>query len=198
MIVLKYPHIMLKVVCAPVDNFGKELAALAKRMTKVMKKNGGIGLAGNQVGQPIQIAVFNIKGCPSVIVNPKLVDTGKKTQRGPEGCLSFPGLTLTTERPETITIEYQNLEGKKIVKILTGLAARCVLHEMDHLIGITFRDTDRNNIDNRYIITKDGLKTLAEVLKAQEERKNEENSEPVDAEVTTADKEEDSNSDSES
>ena len=74
--------------------------------------------------------------------NPRIVtvDDTVSPDEGEEGCLSFPNLWLKVKRPKNITVEYFDKTGKSCIIELTGIDARCFLHELDHLNGIVFTD----------------------------------------------------------
>jgi peptide deformylase len=72
-----------------------------------------------------------------VLINPRIVRQ-EGAERGEEGCLSFPGITLEIERAERATAEFQDLEGRQHSETFEGLMARAVQHECEHLDGRTF------------------------------------------------------------
>lgn len=113
-----------------------------QEMIKIMKAFNGRGLAGNQVG--LLKRVFTIKldqtGEALAMFNPKVTSTDTAQQDSEEGCLSFPNLWLNVKRPTKIEVEYLDKTGKECKNTLTGMDARCFLHELDHLDGITFTD----------------------------------------------------------
>ena len=114
---------------------------LEKQMVKLMLDNNGIGLAANQVG--IAYRVFAIKLTdhePFCMFNPSLLAYTNDAVDGQEGCLSFPDLWLPVKRYSKITIEYFDKQGKQCTMVLTGLDARCFLHELDHLNGVCFTE----------------------------------------------------------
>ena len=120
---------------------------LARDLINTMLKNNGIGLAAPQCGIPRQIFVMNTDGQRRVVVNPQLLTVSKDCCIMTEGCLSFPNEYLDISRPTTITVEYYNSDAQLIEETLTGLSARCFLHEFDHLKGITMHQK-RKNLDS--------------------------------------------------
>jgi len=108
------------------------------KMMQVMDREGGIGLAANQVGLDYRLFVTNIDGEYTAFFNPKLVNFSEYMVDFGEGCLSFPTEHLAVQRPEAIDIEYYDYIGRIHHKSLEGLACRVWLHEYDHLEGITF------------------------------------------------------------
>lgn len=111
---------------------------LVKEMGKLMTASGGIGLSAPQCGITKRIFVMGNQDDLVACINPKIVEMSKVKVREKEGCLSFPELWLSVERPESITVSYQTVTGEVVEKELHGLHARVYLHELDHLLGITF------------------------------------------------------------
>lgn len=99
----------------------------------------GVGLAANQVGVARRVAVIDAEGEKLVLINPQIVDTaGRET--GEEGCLSIPEVFADVTRPDHVVLEALDYHGQSYRKILEGLPARAVQHEIDHLDGILFID----------------------------------------------------------
>jgi peptide deformylase len=129
-----------------------ELAKLADDMLETMYKSAGIGLAAPQVGHSIRLIVVDVAGeeeekRPYFMFNP-VVTVKKGDCVAEEGCLSVPGIWADVERPESITVESLDKDGKKqVLKNIDGILARCIQHEIDHLEGVLFVDkisaTDR-------------------------------------------------------
>lgn len=117
---------------------------LAKDLFATMTKNNGIGLAAPQCGMPRQIFVMNTDGQQRVVINPQLLTVSEDRCIMTEGCLSFPNEYLDISRPATITVEYYNSDSQLVTETLTGLSARCFLHEFDHLKGITMQQKRKN------------------------------------------------------
>ena len=111
---------------------------LVKRLKMTMKLYGGVGLSANQCGMYERMFVIGTDQFQMVCINPKIVENGEETIKGNEGCLSFPGLFLKVERPESIVAEWTNENGEVKRTLLSGLTARCFQHELDHLNGIKF------------------------------------------------------------
>lgn len=113
---------------------------LEKDMIQIMKASYGRGLAGNQVGILKRVFVIHLEGHPEPIAmfNPNILETDSTENLSEEGCLSFPNLWLKVKRPVKIKSEYFDKNGNKCIIDLTGINARCFLHELDHLNGITF------------------------------------------------------------
>ena len=110
-------------------------------MTEIMLANGGIGLSACQIGLDYKLFIMGDKSDNiSLHINPTVIQYTEETVVDLEGCLSFPNMFVTIKRPAEILAEFydENLE-KQTVKI-TGYSARCYLHELDHCLGITFKD----------------------------------------------------------
>jgi peptide deformylase len=126
----------LYTVCKPIDFTNKSaLLFLSNQMFDFMEKQGGIGLAANQIGQIKRMFVMNVHG-RKVCVNPEVINEGNP-ETGYEGCLSFKGEFISVDRPTDIRVKYQTWDGFVIEENLLGIEARCFLHELDHLNGIT-------------------------------------------------------------
>jgi len=110
---------------------------VADNMFKFMKKNGGIGLAANQVGLREQVFVMEVAGVRRNVFNPSIKEFSEQTAVEEEGCLSYPDRTAPVHRSTSVTVQYFNASGEIKEELLHGLAARCFQHEYDHLFGIT-------------------------------------------------------------
>ena len=113
---------------------------IEKEMISIMKSFNGRGLSGNQVGLLKRVFVITLDSTKETLAmfNPKIISHGNSVQQAKEGCLSFPDLWLKIKRPSEIEVEYLDKTGKECKMTLTGIDARCFLHELDHLDGITF------------------------------------------------------------
>lgn len=108
---------------------------LAHDLAETMLANNGIGLSANQIGLPYR--AFAIKSEQIIVCfNPKIVDYSEETIYLEEGCLSYPNLFIKVKRPQKIKIRYTEPNGNVVTKIFSGLTARVVLHEYDHMEGI--------------------------------------------------------------
>lgn len=144
------PNVMLE---TPVKRFDFEAmhpAPIALDMIDLMNKEGGLGLAANQVGFPFQIfvmkTILNKKyGDVTVVMNPIIKGLSKETESGVEGCLSHPGLILKVKRPISCIVEFDTLTSdfKNVIHVeakYDDIDSRIFLHEYDHLHGIQFID----------------------------------------------------------
>jgi peptide deformylase len=130
-----------QVKAVDLENPGFDPVELKKEMTELMLASNGIGLSANQVGLDAQVFVMGDSVENSTIcINPTVLQYVEETVDDVEGCLSFPNIFVKIKRPKEILAEWydENLE-KQTVKI-EGYSAKCYLHELDHLLGITFKD----------------------------------------------------------
>lgn len=117
----------------------KDPIELRNELIDEMFDNGGIGLSANQVGLNYRVFVMRTADNGTVaFFNPEITKVSQETDLMKEGCLSFPDLYLMIKRSKEIEFKYQNADGEEKVLHLTGLGARCVQHECDHLNGILF------------------------------------------------------------
>jgi peptide deformylase len=107
------------------------------RLKMTMKLYNGLGLSANQCGVFERVFIVGNEEIVIVCINPKLIKASDDLIKDNEGCLSFPGLFLKVERAASVEVEYYDLQGKKYNTTFTGLTARCFLHELDHMNGIT-------------------------------------------------------------
>ncbi|MET8177573.1 peptide deformylase [Streptomyces sp. NPDC005336] len=131
--------------CEEVTAFDTALARLVEDMYATMYAAHGVGLAANQIGVPLRVFVYD---CPDDedhrhlghVVNPRLVEADGVTVRGPEGCLSLPGIEAGTPRYDRAVVEGMTVTGEPVRVEGTGFFARCLQHENDHLDGGLFTD----------------------------------------------------------
>jgi len=123
----------------PVSSFGKYLHELLDDLAHTMRDAPGVGLAAPQVGETVQACVIEVEGRLHELVNPKIVRTDGD-DRDLEGCLSLPGYYAYVTRRERVWVVAQNRLGRKIKVAGSGLLARALQHELDHLDGKLFID----------------------------------------------------------
>ena len=129
----------LRLVGEPVDSFGKYLHELLDDLTHTMRDAPGVGLAAPQIGEPWQVCVIEVEGQLHELVNPRIVRKAGDDQ-DLEGCLSVPGYVAYVTRREKVWVEAQNRHGRAIKSVGTGLLARAMQHELDHLAGKLYID----------------------------------------------------------
>ncbi|MCS7338664.1 MAG: peptide deformylase, partial [Verrucomicrobiae bacterium] len=157
--VVKYGHPVLRTEGAKISAVTRELREFAQAMLDTMRAEKGIGLAAHQVGRPIQLAVIDVRGVtdrpsklfingqevnvaahmPMVLINPELKLLGPEVA-GAEGCLSFPEIYAEIVRAESLDVTALDLDGRRLEFSCSGLLARVIQHETDHLRGILFID----------------------------------------------------------
>ncbi|MFF4458141.1 peptide deformylase [Streptomyces mirabilis] len=136
---------VLHTPCEDATDFGPELAQLVEDMFATMYAARGVGLAANQVGVASRVFVYDCPDDEDVrhlghVVNPRLVEADGVVLRGPEGCLSLPGLEAGTERYDHAVVEGFTVDGEPVSVRGTGWFARCLQHEYDHLQGGLYVD----------------------------------------------------------
>ena len=142
--IITYPHPTLRRVSKSIRRVDAELKEIIRQMFDLMYEHQGIGLAANQVDLPLRLFVMNLKGKRGegeeiVFINPVL-SRHKGSEQAEEGCLSIPSVYGEVIRPKQVFVQAYGIDGTEINQELTGLAARCVQHETDHLDGILFPD----------------------------------------------------------
>jgi len=143
--IITYPHPTLRRVSKPLRRVDGDLRRKIREMFDLMYSAKGIGLAANQVDLPLRLFIVNLEADPQageemVFINPVLSLPRGGSDEAEEGCLSLPGLYGQVVRPKQVRINAYSLSGKEIETDVTGLFARCVQHEVDHLDGVLFPD----------------------------------------------------------
>jgi peptide deformylase len=141
--VVKFGDPVLKSKASPVANFGPELRAEVERMIAIMRDGMGVGLAATQLGVLRRLLVFQAgpDGEPTALVNP-VVEWSSEDDLvlAEEGCLSLPRVSMDVERPLHVRVSGRDAEGEAIEIEASGLEARVLQHEIDHLDGILILD----------------------------------------------------------
>lgn len=177
--VVKYGTPVLRRKGEAIGAITPKVKRLIADMFETMYAYRGIGLAAQQVGEPIQVTVIDIRGVtdrpstlelnaepakpeefmPLVLVNPRITPVGPPAT-GPEGCLSFPEIYADVTRPDVVDVEALDAKGHPITFRCGGLLARVVQHEADHLNGILF-------IDRMDKVTKESIRPELDQLQAE-------------------------------
>ncbi|DBB17934.1 TPA: Peptide deformylase 1B, chloroplastic, variant 2 [Trebouxia sp. C0006] len=142
--IVRYPDPRLRAKNARIAVFDESLKQLAAEMFAIMYRDEGVGLAAPQVGVNVRLMVYNPegekgKGREWILVNPRLISSGKGTESMEEGCLSFQDASIDlyirgdVSRPNTVKIKAQDETGAKVSLSLTDWQARIFQHEYDHL-----------------------------------------------------------------
>ena len=134
-----YPDSVLREVCKPVERFDSELRGLLDEMLRLMHAKEGIGLATPQVGITRRLFVCEIDGQSMSLVNPE-IEGGVGSDSMVEGCLSLPDMRVCVTRRQGICVAGYEARGRKKQFEATGLWARAIQHEIDHLDGILICD----------------------------------------------------------
>jgi peptide deformylase len=141
--IVKHGDPVLRRKCAPIQQIDTGILELIDNMFETMYDAPGIGLAANQVGIPLRLAVIDIqengKKTPLVIINPKIVEL-KGSLFEEEGCLSIPRFLSKVKRYASTKVEALNEKGFPVTLTGEGLLSRAFQHETDHLNGKFFVD----------------------------------------------------------
>jgi peptide deformylase len=142
--IVTWPDPRLSEVCAPVDDL-TDLADLVRDMFDTMYDAPGRGLAAPQIGVMQRVFVMDPTWktgdrTPFVCINPEILSSGGGTAEATEACLSIPGVSVDVSRPTDITFGFTDLDGVRHETRLTGFAAICAQHELDHLNGVVIFD----------------------------------------------------------
>jgi peptide deformylase len=126
----------------PVERFDAELRAELERMGRIMSDALGIGLAATQVGALRRALVYRIEPDSPIValVNPQIEWSGEQQERLEEGCLSLRGVLVDVERPVHVRVRAQDEQGETMTIEASGLEARVLQHEIDHLDGVLILD----------------------------------------------------------
>jgi len=165
--VVKYGDPVLRQRGAPIAKIDDTLRRLVADMFDTMYTAKGIGLAAQQVGHAVQLAVLDLRGIkdrpsqlwlqghaadvdafmPLVLINPVIRPVGEP-QEGPEGCLSFPEIYGEIVRPSEVEVSALNERGESFEFRAGGLLSRAIQHEVDHLNGLLFIDRMSTSVRN--------------------------------------------------
>ncbi len=141
--ILQYPDPRLATVAVPVERVDARVQSLVAAMLEVMYAANGVGLAATQVDVHERIVVMDTseeRNRPLVLINPEIVRSSEECKEWEEGCLSVPGIYDKVTRPDQVTVRALDAQGEAFELEADGLAAVCIQHEMDHLLGKMFVD----------------------------------------------------------
>jgi peptide deformylase len=155
---------VLKSRATPVDQFDDALRAQVARMGGLMNDALGVGLAAPQIGLSQRLLVYRVgQDAPLVaLVNPEIEWSSGDEEPAEEGCLSIPGIAVDVERAVHVRVRAQDETGEERVVEASGLEARVIQHEIDHLDGVLI--LDRTSKEQR----KEAMRTLREAEEQQE------------------------------
>ncbi|HLW34472.1 MAG TPA: peptide deformylase [Chthoniobacterales bacterium] len=157
--IVQYGDRVLRAKGSRIEKIDDRIRELAQNMIETMHAANGVGLAAQQIGEPVQLTVIDVSqvedrpstmklngqeidpasAMPLILINPQ-VEVGNETESGTEGCLSFPEITGEISRSKSILVHAQDLEGNAVKIETIGFLARAIQHEVDHLNGILFID----------------------------------------------------------
>jgi peptide deformylase len=157
--IVKYGNPILRAKGRQIEEVDERIRSLAADMVETMQGANGIGLAAQQVGAALQLTVLDIsqvegrpsimklngqnvdpvEAMPLILLNPK-IRLDEEISSENEGCLSFPDITAEIDRAVSVEVEAGTLEGETVRIEASGLLARALQHEVDHLNGILFID----------------------------------------------------------
>ncbi len=155
---------VLKSSATPVDRFDDSLRRQVSRMAGIMNDALGVGLAAPQLGISQRLLVYRVgPDAPLIaLANPEIEWASEEREGSDEGCLSIPGVTVDVERPVHVRVRAQDEEGEPRSVEASGLEARVIQHELDHLNGVLI--LDRTSRDER----KRALRELREAERPSE------------------------------
>jgi peptide deformylase len=140
--VVKFGDPVLKSKASPITEFGPELRAEVERMIGIMRDGMGVGLAATQLGVLRRLLVFQAgpDSEPTALLNPAVEWASDVLVVAEEGCLSLPGVSMDVERPLHARVTGLDLDGEPVQVEASGLEARVLQHEIDHLDGVLILD----------------------------------------------------------
>jgi peptide deformylase len=161
-LVRQYGDPVLRSRALEVEQFDERLAEETRRMGRLMHDALGIGLAATQVGVMHRVLVYRVDpdSPVAVVVNPVLEWASEEREPLEEGCLSLPGVLVEVERPVHVRVRARDERGEEQLIEASGLEARVLQHEMDHLDGVLI--LDRTSRDQR----KQAMRALREASAA--------------------------------
>ena len=136
--IVMFPDPRLRAAAAPVMRFDAELRRLADDLVETMRAAPGIGITAPHVGVALRLVVIALPSEDRVrtYVNPVVAWASDETARHPEGSVAMPGAVEDVERPATVRVRYQDLDGAVHEEEADGLLAVCLQHEIDQLDGV--------------------------------------------------------------
>ena len=160
--VRKFGDPVLRTRARPVERIDDALRAEIVRMGQLMNDALGVGLAATQLGVLHRVLVYRVHQQTPVaaLINPEIEWTGKQGESAEEGCLSLPAVLVDVERPIHVRVRALNELGEELVIEASGLEARVIQHEIDHLDGVLI--LDRTSREQR----KEAMRALREAQQA--------------------------------
>ena len=168
--ITRYPADVLGKPAEPIEKIDDNIRQLVEKMTDIMLKNKGVGLAAPQAGVPLRLFIISLNGTREQVkcyINPTVTPTGELDSMD-EGCLSVPGVYTKIRRYKKCTVTATDINGNEFTEEAQGLYARALQHEYDHLEGMTIADRMGSAAK---IAHRRQLKKLAENHEGNENRK---------------------------
>ena len=165
-LIRRYGDPVLKSRATPIDRFDEALRQQIARMGQIMDEANGVGLAAPQLGLSQRLLVYRVgpEAPLTVLANPELEWSSDDEEPLDEGCLSIPGVTVPVERPVYVRVRALDESGERRLVEASGLEARVIQHEIDHLDGVLI--LDRTAKDER----KQAMRALREAERDHAER----------------------------
>jgi len=159
--IITVPNPKLLEVTDKVTSFDNEIDTQIKKMVKVLREEGGIGLAANQLGYKNRVITIEFDETDknnkvkeriplTIFINPQIVEHSLEEECFEEGCLSVPKIELEISRPAKLKVKYQDEQGRKFKIAPKGLLARILQHEIDHLNGIIFTERAKTQFFQKF------------------------------------------------
>ncbi len=164
--ILRYPDPRLHTVARPVAAVDDRIRQLVDDMIETMYEHDGVGLAATQVDVHERVIVMDTSEArdhPVVLINPEIVQRSAEMKVNEEGCLSVPQVYDKVERHARVKVRALGRDGEPFEIDAEGLAAVCVQHEMDHLVGKVF-------VEYLSLLKRDRIRTKM-IKKAREEQR---------------------------
>lgn len=136
------PHKDLETRCTSISKVTNILAELGRNMLETCESHSAYGLAANQIGQLVRVLVIKQDKKYILMYNPIILSQSMTRRGNMEACLSFPGKKCLIKRPINVKVRYLDINNKLKMKYLEGWDAVVLMHELDHLNGLTFETTN--------------------------------------------------------
>jgi peptide deformylase len=163
-----YPDPGLRKKAQEVSEIDDGIRAVVEDMFETMEQEGGVGLAAPQIGISNRIIVISIheRGFERLaLINPVIMESSPERVASEEGCLSVPGIEAEVSRPERVVVQGTTKNGRVVEITTTGLLARVLQHEIDHLNGVLFIDRltekEQKRIEDELDLLKRNYTTMA-------------------------------------
>ena len=136
--IVRFGDPILVTPTTPVTRFDQHTEALVRDLLETVEAPGRAGLAATQIGVGLRVFSYNVEDRIGYVINPEIAELSEEVQDGEEGCLSVPRLWYPTRRAERAVVTGVDLRNEPVTVEGTGLMARCLQHETDHLDGMVY------------------------------------------------------------